>query len=94
MKRNAAKNRSTACFAVVMMTLSALSFSSPASAASKSASFQVSATILPTMEIGRSANAKKGWESRTNLGKHEFQMNESLVRRGEQKVRLFSLTAL
>ena len=72
------------------MTLASLLFCGSASAASKSATIQVSCTIKPMIEMAGAATAA---HANTNLGK-QFQMNESFVDRGSQKTHLYSLTAL
>ena len=90
MKRTETKHNSSASLAVVMMTLSALLFCGTASAASKSASFQVSCTIKPTIEMAANASVR----ARSNMDRRQYHMNESMVERGGQKFKLYSLTVL
>ena len=76
--------------AVLAMMLATFLFCGTASAASKSTTVQVSCTVKPMMEMASSAMAAR---ANTNLGK-QFQMSESLIDRGSQKIKVYSLTAL
>ena len=76
-------------YAVLVMTLASLLLCGSASAASKSATIQVSCTIRPMIEMAASSAVR----ANSNLGK-QFQMSESFVDRGSQKTKLYSLTAL
>jgi hypothetical protein len=56
---------------------------------SKSVAIQVSCTIKPMIEIGSSSSVNVN----TNLGT-KYQMTESEINRGSQRIKLHSLTAL
>ena len=75
--------------AVLALMLVGLFLCNSASAASKSASIQVSCTIKPMIELVATSSVR----ANSNLG-HQYQMSESLMDRGAQKMKIYSLTAL